>query len=45
MNDDNDKTALREQCGACGGPIEEGEDREEVVEYGEIIARIHINCA
>jgi hypothetical protein len=43
MND-NDKRHTA-QCGACGGLIDEGEDREEIVEDGEVIAYIHLNCA
>jgi len=45
MNDKNDKAALREQCGACGGLIEQGEDREEITEGDDIIAYVHTNCA
>jgi hypothetical protein len=43
MNDTNDKAALREQCGVCGGPIEEGEGRE-ISEGGETIAIVHTDC-
>jgi hypothetical protein len=42
---DNDNTASREQCGVCGGLIEEGESREEITEADEIIAFAHLTCA
>lgn len=44
MNENNDNRHT-EQCGVCGGRIDEEESREEITEHGEVIAYVHVNCA